>query len=73
MCGIAGIMTQDGSAPPSDRLARMGAAIAHRGPDGQGSLVRADTALLHLRLSIMDLVTGDQPLHGPAGIALIAN
>ena len=39
MCGIAGVMTRNGSAPDSAMLNRMQSAIAHRGPDGFGRLV----------------------------------
>lgn len=78
MCGIAGLMTCDGSAPLSNLLDAMQHAIAHRGPDGFGRLIRSDTALLQVRLAIVDLQTGDQPLFGisddPAGgTALIGN
>ena len=75
MCGIAGIMMRDGSAPPATLLDAMQAAIAHRGPDGHGRLVRGDTGLVHLRLAIVDLATGDQPLYAaaPDGPALVAN
>lgn len=64
MCGIAGVMTANGMAPDFTMLDRMEAAIAHRGPDGSGRLVRGDTALVHLRLAIVDLDTGGQPLFG---------
>jgi asparagine synthase (glutamine-hydrolysing) len=36
--------------------------IAHRGPDGQGTYYDSGLALGHLRLSIIDLNTGDQPI-----------
>ncbi len=73
MCGIAGIMTSDGTPPDPALLHRMQAALAHRGPDGAGMLVRGDVGLVHLRLAIIDLETGDQPLFAPGGTALIAN
>ncbi len=73
MCGIAGIMTRDGSPPDPALLRAMQAALAHRGPDGQGMLVRGDVGLVHLRLAIVDLATGDQPLFAPGGTALVAN
>ena len=77
MCGIAGVMTRDGTAPDPVVLNRLLAALAHRGPDGQGRLVRGDTALLHTRLAIIDLDTGDQPLFAGArpgtGVALVGN
>ncbi len=77
MCGIAGIMTADGSPPDTHLLDRLLTSLAHRGPDGQGRLVRNDTALVHTRLAIVDLQTGDQPLFaggGPgSGPAMVAN
>ena len=73
MCGLAGVMTRDGTPPPASVLAALRDALAHRGPDGRGMLVRGDTALIHLRLAIVDLATGDQPLFAPGGAALVAN
>ncbi len=77
MCGLAGVMTRDGSAPDAGVLDRLLAALAHRGPDGQGRLVRGGTALLHARLAIVDLTTGDQPLFAGrargTGTALVCN
>ncbi len=73
MCGLAGVMTRDGSAPGPALLRALRDAIAHRGPDGHGQLARGGTALIHARLSIIDLQTGDQPLFTPAGAALVAN
>ena len=77
MCGLAGAMTRDGSAPDAGVLDRLLAALAHRGPDGQGRLVRGGTALLHARLAIVDLTTGDQPLFAGrergTGTALVCN
>lgn len=73
MCGIAGVMMCDGSSPDPSFLETLRAAIAHRGPDGEGRLVRDGVALLHNRLAIVDLTTGDQPLYAPSGAALVAN
>jgi len=72
MCGIAGVMTGDGSAPEPAALGALQASLAHRGPDGQATLVRNDVGLVHLRLAIVDLATGEQPLLAPGGTALIA-
>jgi asparagine synthase (glutamine-hydrolysing) len=61
MCGIAGI--QGGHV--ADLVPRMTAALAHRGPDGEGIVELADgvTALGHRRLSIIDLSQcGCQPM-----------
>jgi asparagine synthase (glutamine-hydrolysing) len=38
-------------------------ALKHRGPDGFGYFDDAHVALAHARLSIIDLATGDQPIH----------
>jgi asparagine synthase (glutamine-hydrolysing) len=73
MCGIAGFMTADGRAPATGALAAMREALRHRGPDGDGQYAAGDVAMVHTRLAIIDLVTGDQPLHEPGGAALVAN
>ena len=73
MCGIAGMMTVNGAAPDEALVARMGEALAHRGPDGLGHYLSRNCAMVHRRLAIIDLETGDQPLHGPGGVALVAN
>jgi asparagine synthase (glutamine-hydrolysing) len=62
MCGIAGIVRFDGRQPDGDELARMTQALAHRGPDGHGTLLRDGVGLGHRRLSIIDLELGRQPM-----------
>ncbi len=73
MCGIAGLILSSAAAPPDPAvLSRMLRALAHRGPDGSGHVVIGRAALVHNRLAIIDLETGDQPLFaGPA--TLVAN
>jgi len=68
MCGIAGILYRDPlrQADPAV-LMRMGAAIAHRGPDAEGILSEPGIALVHRRLSIIDLAGGDQPIGNEDG------
>ena len=73
MCGIAGIMTADGSAPDVAALATMKNALIHRGPDGDAVWTSGDVGLVHTRLAIIDLESGDQPLFGPGGTVLVAN
>ena len=78
MCGIAGIMTWDGSAPSARTLDRLAQALAHRGPDGRGRHVSDNVGMVHTRLAIIDLETGDQPIlarSAPAAAspAIIAN
>ena len=73
MCGIAGLILSSGAAPPDPGvLSKLIASLHHRGPDGSGHAVMGRVALLHNRLAIIDLVTGDQPFFaGPA--TLVAN
>lgn len=73
MCGIAGLMTTDGSAPDPAALEAMRRALLHRGPDGDAVWSAAGTGLVHTRLAIIDLETGDQPLFEPGGAILVAN
>lgn len=69
MCGIAGLALKPGETPSATVLEAMTKALAHRGPDGAGHHVQGQVALSHTRLAIIDLVTGDQPLHaGPASL-----
>jgi asparagine synthase (glutamine-hydrolysing) len=73
MCGIAGIITTADAPPPDpEALAALTQAIAHRGPDGSGHTVVGRVALVHNRLAIIDLATGDQPLFAGSA-ALVAN
>jgi asparagine synthase (glutamine-hydrolysing) len=61
MCGIAGFVSpQHEDAAPV--LARMTAAIAHRGPDAEGHFTLPPVYLGHRRLSIVDLAGGAQPM-----------
>ncbi|MDP6353172.1 MAG: asparagine synthase (glutamine-hydrolyzing) [Alphaproteobacteria bacterium] len=73
MCGIAGLVAKDGSPPANAVLDSFARALAHRGPDGEGRYRFAATAMVQTRLAIIDLETGDQPLGGGGGPALIAN
>lgn len=69
MCGIAGLALKPGEVPPVTVLDALTRALAHRGPDGHGHHVQGNVALSHTRLAIIDLATGDQPLHaGPASL-----
>ncbi|HUM08235.1 MAG TPA: asparagine synthase (glutamine-hydrolyzing) [Acidocella sp.] len=72
MCGIAGIALHPGVALDEAMLGRMTAALAHRGPDGHGRYTTPVGALVHTRLAIIDLATGDQPLYDGA-LTLVAN
>lgn len=77
MCGFAGLYLTTPFAPPDElaaRVAAMAATIAHRGPDAQNVLVTPFAAAAFRRLAIVDLVTGDQPVHNRDGkIAVFFN
>ncbi len=63
MCGIAGYCGQNLSPErAADALQRMIAALRHRGPDGEGTLMRSDAGLAHTRLALVGLVDGAQPM-----------
>jgi asparagine synthase (glutamine-hydrolysing) len=73
MCGIAGVMTSDATHPKPGLLDGFLRALGHRGPDGQGRYEALGVGLVQTRLAIIDLSTGDQPLYGDNGTALVAN
>ena len=64
MCGIAGFFGEL-PVPAQARviLERMIHTLHHRGPDGYGFHVGSGIGLAHARLSIIDLVSGEQPIH----------
>ncbi|MER9505725.1 asparagine synthase (glutamine-hydrolyzing) [Mesorhizobium sp. M0579] len=64
MCGIAGIVALNATAasPSRQALMQMMGALAHRGPDGRGLYRDRRAGLAHVRLSIVDLSSGQQPM-----------
>lgn len=79
MCGISGIITQSlDKNEVRARLARMGALQRHRGPDDQREQVftfaNRCVGLGLVRLAILDLETGMQPIVCPMdGTAIVCN
>ena len=66
MCGICGLVTASGAPDPA-LVARMNAALFHRGPD-EGSVDGFGRCVLgHRRLQVIDLETGSQPVANEAG------
>jgi asparagine synthase (glutamine-hydrolysing) len=73
MCGIAGVVSlrEDQPAPEVDQVVRMIGALRHRGPDEFGVYRDQLAGLGHVRLSIIDLATGQQPLSNETGTVWI--
>ncbi|KAA9388474.1 asparagine synthase (glutamine-hydrolyzing) [Neorhizobium galegae] len=68
MCGFAGFVGEAyGSGNPEALLSSMAQAIAHRGPDGQGIFAAPGLGLAHVRLSIVGLSDGQQPMTDAEG------
>jgi len=74
VCGIAGIICPPEEQANRDLLERMARVLDHRGPDAHGIHVDREAGLAHTRLSIIDLATGDQPMHDADGaLSLVFN
>lgn len=72
MCGIAGFTNPGADARRI--LGEMNAALAHRGPDGNGIFVDEGVAFGHTRLAIIDVSGGAQPrVDHASGDALVFN
>ncbi len=77
MCGICGVINKNFEPIPAieHKVETMKNLIAHRGPDGEGTWIHPDhhTGFGHLRLSIIDLQTGDQPMCDETGSWIVYN
>ncbi len=62
MCGICGVFDFNGAPIHPELVRQMSAALAHRGPDGDGHYISGEIGLGHRRLSIIDLSGGAQPI-----------
>src|SRR5437762_1068682 len=73
MCGICELFALDGLLPPDARrsVASMNAALAHRGPDGDGFFANERVAFGHRRLAIIDRAGGRQPMSNEDGTCWI--
>lgn len=73
MCGIAGF-THRGKGADQGVAARITEALYHRGPDQHGIFEGSEATLCAVRLKIIDLEGGDQPIVSEDGdVALIFN
>ena len=66
MCGIAGFTHKHWS-PPEDRVREATDTLKHRGPDQQGIFPSSLFSLGAARLKIIDLDSGNQPIHAGDG------
>lgn len=69
MCGIAGRIDFSGHNPDKvrPRIKRATDRIHYRGPDAEGFYIDDHAALGHRRLSIIDVASGQQPMHSIDG------
>ena len=68
MCGIAGLFDIAGHSDfDRNLLQAMNQTQFHRGPDEGGEFLEPGVALAHRRLSIIDLSSGQQPMHSADG------
>lgn len=69
MCGIAGIYNYHSPKEPSMELdiKKMLSVIQHRGPDESGIYISEKAAIGNVRLSIIDIGSGQQPLCDESG------
>ena len=71
MCGIAGIVSFQGSVNPA-RIRAMAGALVHRGPDDDGTFVERGVGLGMRRLAVIDLTPqGHQPMESEDGNAVV--
>jgi asparagine synthase (glutamine-hydrolysing) len=77
MCGIAGILNLSNRSVVNLKhsLATLNCLQKHRGPDGEGIWIHDNeyVGLAHVRLSIIDLETGQQPMHSSSKNSITYN
>lgn len=66
MCGIIGFNFSD-----KNLAQKMCDTLSHRGPDGHGIYTNSGVTLGHTRLTIIDLVTGEQPIYNEDGTVVV--
>jgi asparagine synthase (glutamine-hydrolysing) len=67
MCGIGGIIDYYGKENSRGNIEAMLLSISYRGPDESGIYLSAQAAIGNVRLSIIDIEGGQQPLSDPTG------
>jgi len=71
MCGVVGVARGGRRGVSAELLERMAGAIRHRGPDGFGLHTDARVGLANVRLSVIDLARGAQPMTNEDGSVFI--
>ena len=67
MCGISGIIDYYGRENSRGNIEAMLQSISYRGPDESGIYLSAQAVIGNVRLSIIDIEGGQQPLSDPTG------
>ncbi len=63
MCGFVGRISKNNNSISKREIELAMSTIQHRGPDDSGIYIHNNVALGHVRLSIIDLFHGHQPMH----------
>lgn len=64
MCGIAGILSDNiDLRDEKEMIWKISNSLRMRGPDARGEYIKRDAALIHRRLSVIDVENGAQPMH----------
>lgn len=64
MCGIAGILSNNIDLREENEVIwKVSNSLRFRGPDSRGEYIEPDVALIHRRLSVIDIQNGAQPMH----------
>ena len=66
MCGINGLIDKTGKRDLKKTIQQMNQLVFHRGPDDNGVWTNERVCLGMQRLSIIDLIHGQQPMFNPS-------
>ncbi|MDQ3631060.1 MAG: asparagine synthase (glutamine-hydrolyzing), partial [Actinomycetota bacterium] len=73
MCGIAGVLRQDGRDADPGVVTAMREALVHRGPDSAGLMHDGPVSLGSRRLAVIDLAGGEQPVGSEDGRVVVVH
>jgi len=63
MCGFVGRISKSEGSVSKKEIEKSLSSIRYRGPDESGIYINKNVALGHVRLSILDILRGQQPMH----------